>query len=213
VRLIGFNTLVYLVFGLVGFAAAALSIPGDDAPAGMVAGWLVGPPILIAAALWFTSPRRVERWTAPARGVVRSALAIGVGGAWWVRRAVGSREGRPMLGWAGLYWLGAVTGLWASLHAFGADLSLPSLLLAFATGYAASILPLPFVATGGVDAATTFALEAVGVPLEVALVAVVANRVFSFWLPLWPGLLFAALLPATGRKLERAAADRPGAAA
>ena len=47
------------------------------------------------------------------------------------------------------------------------------------------------------------------VSLEVALVAVVANRVFSFWLPLWPSLVFTALLPQTGRRLEGAAAG-PG---
>jgi uncharacterized membrane protein YbhN (UPF0104 family) len=56
----------------------------------------------------------------------------------------------------------------------------------------AQALPIPFVATGGVDAATTFTLTAVGVPVEVALLGVVAHRVFAFWLPIGPGLWSAA---------------------
>jgi uncharacterized membrane protein YbhN (UPF0104 family) len=56
------------------------------------------------------------------------------------------------------------------------------------------------------DAATTFALTAVGVPLEVALVAVVAHRVFAFWIPLVPGLVCAAWLRSTGVALDRTAA-------
>ena len=34
----------------------------------------------------------------------------------------------------------------------------------------------------------------------------IAHRVFAFWIPLVPGLVFAALLPRTGNALEAAAA-------
>jgi uncharacterized membrane protein YbhN (UPF0104 family) len=91
---------------------------------------------------------------------------------------------------------------------FGATLGPAAPALAYATGYVAQLVPLPFVATGGVDAATTFALTAVGVPLEAALLGVVAHRLFAFWLPVLPGLVLAALLPRTGRALERAGASR-----
>lgn len=206
VRLIGLNTLVYLVFGLGGFGAAVAALVTATAPLGMTLPWIVAIPAMLVAARWFSAPRRVGGWVAPARGWFRRALALGVGGAWWVRRAAGSRAaGPPLLTWAALYWLGDVASLWGALHAFGADPGLAALLLAYTTGYVAQITPLPFVATGGVDAATTFALTAVGVPLEQALVGVVAHRVFAFWLPLVPGLTLAALLPRTGRLLERAA--------
>ena len=95
-------------------------------------------------------------------------------------------------------------GTLGGLRSFGPGPGAAAFLLAFATGYAAQFVPVPFVATGGVDAATTFALAAVGVPLEVALLGVAANRVFSFWLPVWPALALVAALPATGRALERA---------
>ena len=73
-------------------------------------------------------------------------------------------------------------------------------------------MPIPFVATGGMDAATTFALTAVGVPLEIALVGVIAHRVFAFWIPLVPGLVFAVLLPRTGNALAAAAIAAPAPA-
>ncbi len=52
-------------------------------------------------------------------------------------------------------------------------------------------LPIPLIATAGVDAATTLLLHVVGVPLDIALVGVVAHRVFAFWLPIVPGSLYA----------------------
>jgi uncharacterized membrane protein YbhN (UPF0104 family) len=207
VRLIGLSTSVYLVFGAIGFGAALLSLFTHAAPLGMTVPWLVCIPVLVAAALWFTDTRRVSRWAAADGGVLRRALATGVGAAWWVRRAVASPPDRPLFGWAAAYWAGDIASLWAALHAFGGNPGIIAVTLVYATGYLAQSVPIPFVATGGMDAATTFALTAVGVPLEVALVAVVAHRVFAFWIPLIPGLVCAAWLRSTGHALERAAGE------
>jgi uncharacterized membrane protein YbhN (UPF0104 family) len=84
-------------------------------------------------------------------------------------------------------------------------LPLSELVLAYATGYAATVLPLPFAGVGGVDAAMTFALTAVGLPLARALVAVAVYRLFGFWLPTIPALAALVLLPRAGRGLERLA--------
>jgi uncharacterized membrane protein YbhN (UPF0104 family) len=208
VRTIGVNTLVYLVLGLLGWSAALLALVAGEAPLAMTAPWLAVIPVLLLAARWFTDARRVRRWTAPGGGWLRRGLALGVGSAWWVRRALTAADGRRMLPWALLYWAGDVLSLWGALRAFGAELGLAAVLIAYATGYVANSVPLPFIATGAMDAATTFALTAVGIPLEVALLGVVAHRVFAFWLPLAPGLTLAALLPRTGRALERAALER-----
>ena len=208
VRMIGLNTLVYLVFGLVGWSAALVALLAAEAPLAMTLPWLVAIPLLLVAARWFTEARRVEHWTQGGGSWLRGALAIGVGAAWWVRRSLVSPDGRTMLPWALCYWVGDAASLWAGVHAFGGDPAFAALLLAYATGYVANSLPLPFIATGAMDAATTFALVAVGVPLEVALLGVVAHRIFAFWLPLVPGLICAALLPRTGKLLERAATER-----
>ncbi len=209
VRMVGLNTLVYLVFGLLGWTAALVTLLAAEAPLAMTLPWLVAIPLLLVAARWFTEARHVERWTEPGGSWLRQALAIGVGAAWWVRRALTAADGRAMLPWALCYWVGDAASLWAGVHAFGGDPALAALLLAYATGYVANSVPLPFIATGAMDAATTYALTAVGVPLEVALLAVVVHRVFAFWLPLAPGLICAALLPQTGRLLEQAATERP----
>jgi uncharacterized membrane protein YbhN (UPF0104 family) len=210
VRVIGLNTLVYLVFGLFGWTAALLALLAGEAPLALTVPWLVLVPVLLVAAWWFTDEPRVRGWAAPAGGWLRRGLAIGVSAAWWVRRALRRPEGRTMAGAAALYWIGDAVSLWAGLEVFGAEVAPAALALAYATGYVAQLTPLPFVATGGVDAATTFALTAVGVPLEEALLGVVAHRLFAFWLPVIPGLVLVALLPGTGRRLERAAATRRG---
>jgi uncharacterized membrane protein YbhN (UPF0104 family) len=208
VRVIGLNTFVYLVFGLLGWTAALLALLAGEVPFALALPWLVVIPVLLVAARWFTEERRVRGWAAPTGGWLRQGLAIGVSAAWWVRRALTTAEGRTMAAAGAVYWLADMLSLWAGLRMFGADVGPAALALAYATGYVAQLVPLPFVATGGVDAATTFALTAVGVPLEAALLGVVAHRLFAFWLPVLPGLVLAALLPRTGRALEQAAASR-----
>jgi uncharacterized membrane protein YbhN (UPF0104 family) len=208
VRLIGLATAVYLVFGVIGWVAALFALVLAKAPLAMTLPWLIGIPIVLFAARWFTARGRVERWAAPGGGWIRQALATGISAAWWVRRATEDREdGRPVFLWAFLYWAGDIASLWAALHAFGANPGIIAITLVYATGYLAQSIPIPFVATGGMDAATTFTLTAIGVPLEIALVAVIAHRVFAFWIPLVPGLVFAALLPRTGHALEAAGGD------
>lgn len=209
VRLLGLNTYVYLVFALIGFAAGLAALVTGAAPLPMSLCWIVAVPLLLVAARWFTEPRRVSVWARDEGGWLRRGLAVGVSAAWWVRRAVSTREGRRFAPWALCYWVADIVSLWGGLRAVGVEVGLAGLVIAYVTGYVAGVIPLPFTATGGVDAATTFALTAVGVPLEQALLGVVAHRVFAFWLPLVPGLVLAALLPSTGRRLDEAAQAEP----
>jgi uncharacterized protein (TIRG00374 family) len=107
---------------------------------------------------------------------------------------------------ATLYWVGDIACLWGGLRAFGVDASAPKIVLAYAIGYVATLLPLP-TGVGGVDAAMTFALTAVGVSLAPALLGVVAYRLFSFWLPTLPAI---ALIPALRRLEHDLKAASPG---
>jgi uncharacterized membrane protein YbhN (UPF0104 family) len=195
VRLIGLNTAVYFVFGVMAFGAALAALVTSTAPLGMTVPWLVAFPAVLAAARWFTQEKRAARVTAPSPAKFRRLLGIGVAAAVWVRRALTARGQRPMFTWAACYWAGDLVSLWAALHAFGAQPPVAALVVVYATGYLAQSLPIPFIATGGVDAATTFLLHAVGVPLETALVGVAAHRVFAFWMPVVPGALYALRLP------------------
>jgi uncharacterized membrane protein YbhN (UPF0104 family) len=99
-----------------------------------------------------------------------------------------------------LYWFGHLLTLYAALRAFTETrLVLAALVLAFATGYVATALPLPGGGSGGIEAALAFSLHGVGVPLAPALLSVLVYRFFTFWLPILPAL---ALLP-TVKQLNR----------
>ena len=75
------------------------------------------------------------------------------------------------------------------------------------------MLPLPVGGVGGVDAAMTYALTLVGVPLGTALLAVFAYRFFTFWLPFLPGVVAGATVRSAYLRLPAVphpAAGRPG---
>lgn len=213
-RVLALNTLIYAFLGLIGFAAALATLVGlgADAPLGMTLPWLVVIPIFFALAVWVSAPERHDRlMTAPAArgllGLPRKGFAAAVHGVVLVRRLLG----RPRTCTAGvvgapLYWVGDAFCLWAALHAFGIHLPLAGLALAYATGYVAAILPLPAGGAGGIDAAMTFALAAVGVALAPALLAVFTYRFFKFWLPMLPALAVLPGLKQVQRQLEEAGA-------
>lgn len=210
VRVLGFNTLFYVLFGVGAWTAALLSTLDvwGAAPLALTVPWLALIPFCFASALFVTQPGRVEGLTAPDGSLVHRGLAYAIAGAAWVREVLPHRAGRRSLLWSLLYWVGNVVCLWAALNSVGESLPLPELVLAFATGHAATILPLPLGGVGGVDAAMTYALTVVGVSLAPALVAVAVYRLFAFWVPTIPALVALVLLPRAGRGLEHAAAAR-----
>ena len=206
VQLITLNTAVYFVFGGIGGLGALVGLGDPAVPKAMAVSWLAGFAAVIALALWFTQPERAAALTSAEDAPrLRRALDVGVSAAARVRGFTHTADGQRLLAWSLLYWAGDLVSLWAALRAFGVTVSATALVGAYVTGYLAQSVPIPLIATGGVDAATTFTLTAVGVPIEVALLGVVAHRVFAFWLPVIPGLWSATALvrdekPANGRK-------------
>ena len=217
-RVLGLNTLEW---GLLSFfamlsALAVLSGRGEGAPLVMTLSWIVAVPLALAAAVWVSAPGRVERLTKLPRGrggslregprtwvatKGRAAFADAVGGVAIVRHLVRHPFRYPgALGGCAVYWIGQLLTLWSAVQAFaGGPLVPAALILAFATGYAASALPLPAGGAGGIDAALAFSMQAVGVPLAAALLAAVVYRIFTFWLPIVPAL---GLLPSIKRLNE-----------
>ena len=206
VQLITLNTAVYFVFGGLGWLGALVGLADPAVPKAMAVGWLAGFAAVIALALWFTQPQRKATFGAAEDAPrLRRALAVGISAAARVRDCTHTADGRRLLAWSLLYWAGDLVSLWAALRAFGVTVSPTAIVGAYVTGYLAQSVPIPLIATGGVDAATTFTLTAVGVPIEVALLGVVAHRVFAFWLPMIPGLWSATSLvrderPANSRR-------------
>lgn len=212
-RVLGFNTLEWALLGTFAAVAAMLVLAGrGQAPLGMTLPWLIVVPLCFAGAAWVSSPRRARDFTQvderererPARDPrawvrwlwvkSKKGLADAIGGVVVVRHLVLNPRRHPagIFGFA-VYWFGHLLTLWAALHAFTTHrVVLAALVLAFATGYVATALPLPAGGSGGIEAALAFSLHAVGVPLAPALLAVLVYRFFTFWLPLLPAL---ALLP------------------
>ena len=208
VRVIALNAALYGVFGAGAWvAAAALALgAGSGAPVAMTVPWLVLIPSFFLAAAHVSAPSRRERRVREG-GRLRRALAVAVAAVSLVRKLASRPAANAgTLAGAALYWAGDAVCLWAALQAFGVEVSVAALVLAYATGYVAMLLPLPTGGVGGVDAAMTFALTAVGVGLAPALLGVFAYRLVSFWLPTLPGAIAFATLPKLGRDLAAARA-------
>lgn len=105
-------------------------------------------------------------------------------------RQLGRRPSQALISAAGaiLISLGLTGALWASVHAFGGELSLPLAAFVLLFGSTAgNVVPVPG-GLGTVDAALTAALTASGVALADALPAVVLFRLVTLWLQLPVGI-------------------------
>jgi uncharacterized membrane protein YbhN (UPF0104 family) len=207
-RMLGLNILVFGLFGVWATLAALLLALGlgHDVPLAMALPWLVVVPACIAAGAWVSASSRAGRLgEAPAgAGWLRRAFAAAVGGLVVVRHVL-HRRGAATLGGALAYWAGDVASLWFALRSVGADPRLHEVALAYATAYLAVLVPLPTGGFGGLDAAATFTLTLLDLPLATALVGVVVWRFFNFWLPTIPGVVELVRLRDLGRTLTRGA--------
>jgi uncharacterized membrane protein YbhN (UPF0104 family) len=217
-RVLGVYTLQWFWLAIMAFFAAAVCLAGPwEVPWEMAAAWLAIVPVCVALAVWVSSPGRGERISAlPAATVrlersprtwprwlwhgARSIFSDSVGGVVLVRHLFWRplSHAPALLGFP-VYWAGDVLTLYAALRAFGVHPPLVPLVLAYATGFIMTALPLPAGGSGGVEAGLTFSLNAVGIPIAPALLATLVYRVFTLWLPVIPTL---ALLPQV-RTLDR----------
>jgi uncharacterized membrane protein YbhN (UPF0104 family) len=123
-----------------------------------------------------------------------------------VRRAIELVRGRDprLLGAIG-WWGFDIAVLWACLEAFGDAPPAAVTGTAYFVGMLGNLLPLPG-GVGGVDGAMIGALVAFGVAPGLAIVGVLAYRVFAFWLPTIAGIPACAALVRIARHWERAPA-------
>jgi len=212
IRVLTLNTLLYAVFGLAGFVAAAIMLATGDAPAAVAIPWIAVVGAAVVAARFVSSSPRAERLAAdpkPRPGAsrlsttVRRAFATAVAGVVRTRGVLAAPgRHRALVGGCVVYWAADIACLGMGLAAFGVDVSIGVVVLGYLTGYVANVLPLPTGGVGGVDAAMTFALNALGMPLEEALAGVIAYRFIGFWLPTIPAAWALATLPRWGRTLS-----------
>jgi uncharacterized membrane protein YbhN (UPF0104 family) len=202
-RVAGLGVLEYAVLAPTALVCALVLLAGsgDHVQDSMTLPWLAVIPGF-GAALWVSSPKRRSRLADPKRGGrVGGGIAHAVAGVVTLR-ALCRRPVQHLPGLLGVvfYWFGDIACLWAALRTFSVHVSMPALIVAYATGYVASRRSLPAGGAGIVEVLMTFALVWVGLPLAPALAGVLVYRLFNFWLPIVPAL---ALLP-SGRQLHRA---------
>jgi uncharacterized protein (TIRG00374 family) len=124
---------------------------------------------------------RVGRWAAR---LATAPATLGMG----VRTAMTVLRERPLavLG-AVLYWGFDIAVLGLCFRAFGQVVPLAQLVMGYFLGTLGSLLPLPG-GIGGVEGGMIGAFVAFGVPGGRAVIAVLAYRAISFWLPTIPGI-------------------------
>jgi uncharacterized membrane protein YbhN (UPF0104 family) len=161
-----------------GRASPWLTLPWVFAvPPGFLLGW------------WATRPR-ILGYFQRSDGPIRRWLADLLAGVEILRSVVMRPLERPwaVLGMA-IYWAAEIACLGFALRCFGVELAVPALVVAYATGYAASRRSLPLGGAGITEALLTVSLIAVHVHAAHALFAVIAYRLVNFLAPMLPGLL------------------------
>lgn len=122
---------------------------------------------------------------------VPAALVTGVASASELLR----KDRRPLLA-AIAAWAFDIGALWASFRAFGHPPPVAPLVVGYFVGTAANTLPLPG-GVGGVEGGLIGAFVGFGVGGSLAVLAVLAYRTISYWLPTAPGAIAYARLRRT----------------
>jgi len=209
-RVLALGALEYAVLAPAALCSAiALLVSGEDVPLTLTLPWLLVIPGAFAA-VWVTSPKRAPRYSkASGGGRIRQAFAHAVAGLSILRSmfvAPPREHGLGLLGTVA-YWAGDIACLWGALQFFGnPKLSVPALIIGYATGYVLTRRSLPAGGAGIVEIALTFALTWVGFPFGRALLGVVVYRLFNLWLPILPALAVLPQVNELRRELEEAEA-------
>lgn len=218
-RVLAINVAAWAVLGTLAAIAGLAGLAGlGRGPHWLELAWAATVAGCVVLALAVSSPR----WRGLAEdrgGRLRRLLASAVRALVLIRLSVRTTP----VGWrvavgALLYWGGELLTVWSALFALGVRIGPVPLILGYATGYMSTMVPLPAGGAGGVDAASTYALTWVGVPLGPALLATLVQRICTFWLPLAVAIVrvrslrrLPVQLPGVENPGQEAANDRTGA--
>ena len=166
--------------------AAYLVEKGVRSQGGVLPSWVIGVPVGAAIFIGLVLFRRRRsgrpRWWAPLN---RQLDAIEM----TLSMLRSPRAGLLTSTGMAVYWAGDIAALGFCLKAFGAHLTVPTLVVGYATGYALTRRSLPLAGAGAVEGLLPFALVWLGYPLAGAVLAVLAYRVFNLWLMAVPAVI------------------------
>ena len=207
VRVLALGALEWAVLApAASIASIALLAVGADVMPSLLWPWAIAVPVGFAFAVWASVPHRAKRLSR-IRGVRREWLASVLDGLGALRTMV--THPRAYCGaWLGtiLYWAADIAAFYGGLRTFGLDPGTGNVIIAYATGYAATRRSLPLGGAGVTEVLMTYALYWVREPLAPALAAVVAYRVFNFLLAAMPALIAHYQLQEAIGKLRRRSA-------
>jgi uncharacterized membrane protein YbhN (UPF0104 family) len=214
-RIIGLETLRIAVLALIATAAGVLSLAGDGhhVPRAVPIAWVGVTAACFLIAFVISSPRRSAHGDRPPTGL-RGWLGVAVGGVRLIRRLVRFERrlrGQALLG-SLAFWAGELACAWAALRAFHAHIGVVPLVLGYATGYMSTAIPLPLGGAGGIEAAFTAGFALAGAPAGSALLAALAFRLFSFWIPVAMALVALATVRTVRERLHEVAQARAAGA-
>ena len=162
---------------------------GANVMASLLWPWAIAVPLGFGFGLWASAPSRIKR-VSKFGGRWHEALLQMLEGMGVLRTLLANpRE------WAGawlgttLYWAADIAAFYGGLRTFGLDPIFGKVVIAYATGYAATRRSLPLGGAGITEFLMTYALYWVREPLAPALGAVVAYRAFNFLLAAAPALI------------------------
>lgn len=199
-RMLTFLVLLYVVYAgslvLAGVGLGTGLLPGGGSFAITFVPAIVGAVLVVGALAVALLPKDLERRLAHTRAAsvrgsrlltrVASAPALAAAGVRTAIECVRSRR-LGLLG-APAWWGFDICVLWAAFHAFGPAPAFSVIWMAYFVGMFGNLLPLPG-GLGGVEGGMIGAFAAFGVDFKLAVLAVLAYRAISFWLPTLPGAI------------------------
>ena len=197
-RMVAFMVLLYGVYmGALVIDGLGLYLglwPGPAPFAITVVPAIFGAAVILIVLAISTLPGDFERFADARSGghgltsqIARRLALVPSAAANGVRTAIELVKSRdPGLLGALAWWGFDIATLWACFHAFGANPPKGVIVMAYFVGWIANTLPLPG-GIGGVEGGLIGSFTAFGVSVQSAVVAVLAYRAFSFWMPTLPG--------------------------
>ncbi len=190
VRVLALGTLEWAVLApTTCVVAIVFLIQGADILPSLLWPWAISVPLGFGFGLWASTPRRIERVAQLCRGrclwLIRALEGVGA------LHTLIRNPRRYMGAWVGtaLYWAADIAAFYGGLRTFGLDPGPGKVILAYATGYAATRRSLPLGGAGITEVLMTYSLYWVRFPLAPSLAAVVAYRAFNFLLAATPALI------------------------
>lgn len=169
--------------------AIVLLVQGENILPSLLWPWAIAVPLGFAFGLWATSPGRIER-ISRVGGKRREWLAQAMEGAAVLHQLI-RRPRRHLMAWVGcaLYWAADIAAFYGAVRLFGLDPGAGKVIVAYATGYAATRRSLPLGGAGVTEVLMTYSLYWVRQPLAPSLAAVLAYRVFNLAVVAVPALI------------------------